>query len=63
MKVTVLSAGTWGISLAALLHGKGEAVRVWEFDPEVVRVLRETGRHPRLTGLEVVNASNRERHV
>ena len=56
MKVTVLSAGTWGISLAALLHGKGEAVRVWEFDPEVVRVLRETRRHPRLKALDVPEA-------
>lgn len=56
MKVTVLSAGTWGISLAALLHGKGETVRVWEFDPEVVRVLRETRRHPRLKELEVPEA-------
>ncbi|MEE8433652.1 MAG: NAD(P)H-dependent glycerol-3-phosphate dehydrogenase [bacterium] len=56
MKVTVLSAGTWGISLAALLHGKGEAVRVWEFDPEVVRVLRETRRHPRLKDFEVPEA-------
>ena len=56
MKVTVLSAGTWGISLAALLHGKGEEVRVWEFDPEVVRVLRETRRHSRLKDFEVPEA-------
>lgn len=56
MKVTVLSAGTWGISLAALLHGKGEDVRVWEFDPEVARVLRETRRHPRLKDFEVPEA-------
>ena len=53
MKITVLSAGTWGITLAALLEGKGHAVRVWEFSPEVVRTLSETRRHPKLPEFEV----------
>jgi glycerol-3-phosphate dehydrogenase (NAD(P)+) len=53
MNLTVLSAGTWGISLAALLHGKGHAVRVWEFSQAVVDELTRTRRHPKLPGFEV----------
>ena len=54
--ITVLSAGTWGISLATLLHGNGHRVRVWEYDAAVVQTLRDTRRHPRLKGLEVPEA-------
>jgi glycerol-3-phosphate dehydrogenase (NAD(P)+) len=53
MAITVLSAGTWGISLAALLHRKGETVRVWEFDPQVVETLQRTRSHPKLKNFEV----------
>ena len=53
MKIAVLSAGTWGISLAALLHGNGHAVQVWEFAPAVVEALRATRRHPKLADFEV----------
>ena len=53
MNVAVLSAGTWGISLAALLHGQGHAVRVWEFAQAVVDELVRTRRHPKLAEFEV----------
>ena len=52
-RITVLSAGTWGITLACLLHSKGHAVRVWEFVPAVVEALRATRRHPKLPGLAI----------
>jgi glycerol-3-phosphate dehydrogenase len=51
--VTVLSAGTWGITLATLLAEKGEPVRVWEYDPAVVRELTKTHLHPKLPGMEI----------
>jgi glycerol-3-phosphate dehydrogenase (NAD(P)+) len=53
MNLAVLSAGTWGISLAALLQGKGHDVRVWEFAPAVVNELTRTRRHPKLPGFRV----------
>jgi glycerol-3-phosphate dehydrogenase (NAD(P)+) len=46
--VTVLGAGTWGMSLAHVLHDAGHAVRVWEFVPDVVATLERTRRHPKL---------------
>lgn len=52
-RITVLSAGTWGITLAWLLHGKGYAVRVWEYAQAVVDTLRTTRRHPKLPGLAI----------
>jgi len=56
MQIAVLSAGTWGISLAALLNGQGHAVRVWEFSPAVVDELRRTHRHPKLADFQVPEA-------
>lgn len=53
MLITVLSGGTWGITLAALLHGKGYEVRVWEYAAEVVETLASTRRHPKLADFEV----------
>ena len=52
-RITVLSAGTWGISLACLLHAKGHQVRVWEFAQAVVDTLRATRRHPKLPDLVI----------
>jgi glycerol-3-phosphate dehydrogenase (NAD(P)+) len=34
--VAVLGAGSWGTTLANLLAGKGETVRLWAYEPEVV---------------------------
>jgi len=53
MNLAVLSAGTWGITLAALLQSKGHDVRVWEFDPGVVEELTRARKHPKLPGFQV----------
>jgi len=34
--IAVLGAGSWGTTLANLLAGKGESVRLWAYEPEVV---------------------------
>jgi len=53
MNILTLGAGTWGITLACLLKRNGHAVRVWEFDPRVVELLRRERRHPKLAELEI----------
>ena len=55
-RITVLSAGTWGITLASLLQGKGCAVRVWEYDQGVVDVLKTKRVHPKLPQLIIPEA-------
>lgn len=61
MKVTVLGGGTWGATLAVLLHENKNEVRVWEFDPAVVDKLSRLRTHPRLPhlvvpeGMEITN--------
>ncbi len=39
MQVSVLGAGSWGITLAVLLHGNGHTVRLWEFNEKDARML------------------------
>ena len=53
MKIAVLAAGTWGITLACLLARKGMEVKVWEFDGELVEQLRSSHQHPKLPHLEI----------
>lgn len=36
MKIGVIGAGSWGTALAGLLAGKGYAVDLWAYEPEVV---------------------------
>ena len=52
-KVAVFSAGTWGSTLACLLHGKGLSVGLWEYDPRVADHLRETRSPAKLPHLTV----------
>jgi glycerol-3-phosphate dehydrogenase (NAD(P)+) len=40
--VAVLGAGGWGTTLAHLLAAKGETVRLWAYEPEVVASVNET---------------------
>ncbi|MBC8276679.1 MAG: glycerol-3-phosphate dehydrogenase, partial [FCB group bacterium] len=35
LKTAVLGAGSWGTTLALVLHGNGHDVTLWEFRPEV----------------------------
>jgi glycerol-3-phosphate dehydrogenase (NAD(P)+) len=37
--IAVLGAGSWGTTLAVLLHEKGYPVRLWEYFPELARAL------------------------
>jgi len=52
-RIAVLGGGTWGCTLATLLHRHGYDVSLWEFDPEVVRSLVETRRPAKLPGLDL----------
>ncbi len=44
--VAVLGAGSWGTTLANLLAAKGENVRLWAFEPEVVEAVNRTHENP-----------------
>lgn len=44
--VAVLGAGSWGTTLANLLAGKGETVRLWAYEPEVVEAINRTHENP-----------------
>jgi glycerol-3-phosphate dehydrogenase (NAD(P)+) len=44
--VAVLGAGSWGTTLANLLADKGETVRLWAYEPEVVEAVNRTHENP-----------------
>jgi len=44
-RVTVVGAGSWGTSIAALLAGKGHDVILWAFEEEVAREVNEERRN------------------
>lgn len=44
--VAVLGAGSWGTTLADLLARKGQAVRLWAHEPEVVVAIAEQHENP-----------------
>src|SRR5579864_5065664 len=41
-RIAVLGAGSWGATLAALLHENGHDVSLWEFDPAAAKSLAST---------------------
>ena len=45
-RVAVLGAGSWGTTLANLLAGKGDDVRLWAFEPEVAEAINRTHENP-----------------
>jgi len=54
MIVTVLGAGSWGTALAVLLHGKGNQVTMWEYDPELAEgLLAHRENRPMLPGIAI----------
>jgi len=65
--VAVLGGGTWGVTLACLLHDKGERVRLWEYDAAVVAQLVATRVPAKLPHLaipaEIEITNNLERAV
>jgi glycerol-3-phosphate dehydrogenase (NAD(P)+) len=44
--VAVLGAGSWGTTLANLLAKKGQGVRLWAYEPEVVEAINREHRNP-----------------
>ncbi|MFH1689485.1 MAG: NAD(P)H-dependent glycerol-3-phosphate dehydrogenase [Candidatus Eisenbacteria bacterium] len=42
-RVTVLGGGSWGTTLALVLHDNGHEVVIWEFDPRQVSAVRSDG--------------------
>ena len=56
MRIGILGAGTWGVTLAKLLAEKGEAVTVWSALPEETAYLRENRVHPKLPGVKLPEA-------
>jgi len=47
MKITVLGAGAWGTALARMLAARQHAVTLWDYFPETVEAIRQTGRNER----------------
>ncbi|MBR9974049.1 MAG: NAD(P)-dependent glycerol-3-phosphate dehydrogenase [Bacteroidetes bacterium] len=45
MKIGILGAGSWGTTLAELLHGKGAQVTLWSWSERDVENIRITGRN------------------
>jgi glycerol-3-phosphate dehydrogenase (NAD(P)+) len=45
-RVAVLGAGSWGTTLADLLARKGDVVRLWAYEPEVVEAINATHENP-----------------
>jgi glycerol-3-phosphate dehydrogenase (NAD(P)+) len=45
-RVAVLGAGSWGTTLANLLAEKGEQVRIWAFEGEVVEAINQRHENP-----------------
>ena len=42
-RVTVLGGGSWGTTLALVLHDNGHQVVIWEYDSEQVETVRNDG--------------------
>lgn len=52
--IAVVGAGSWGTTLANLLAKKGNAVRLWSYETDVVEAIRGTGRNAvYLPGIEL----------
>jgi glycerol-3-phosphate dehydrogenase (NAD(P)+) len=44
--IAVLGAGSWGTTLGNLLAAKGESVRLWAYEPEVVEAVNRSHHNP-----------------
>ena len=53
MRITVLGAGAWGTALAKVLHENGNAVTVWDIDPETLEDLRHGRSERYLPGVKL----------
>ncbi|MBN2479964.1 MAG: NAD(P)-dependent glycerol-3-phosphate dehydrogenase [Parachlamydiales bacterium] len=53
MKIGYLGAGTWGTALAVLLANKGYQVVVWDRNPNRIKQLNLTRKHPKLQDVTI----------
>ncbi len=53
MKIGILGAGTWGVSLAAVLVGNEHDVTVWSFSRAEIDEIVRTGEHRNLPGVSL----------
>ncbi len=53
MKIGILGSGTWGIALARMLYNTGHSVTVWSISEDEINTYTETGKHPKLPGMEI----------
>ena len=54
MTIAVVGGGGWGTALAALLAGKGHAVRLWVYEEDLAERMRRTRENDRfLPGVSV----------
>ncbi|MBE5778253.1 MAG: NAD(P)-dependent glycerol-3-phosphate dehydrogenase [Clostridiales bacterium] len=51
--IGVLGAGTWGVALARLLKNNGCQVTVWSALADEIRILKTTGKHPKLPDMSL----------
>lgn len=56
MKIGYLGAGTWGCALASLLASYGHKVIVWDRNPNNIKKLKETRKHPKLEDFVIPDA-------
>ncbi len=52
-RIAVLGAGSWGITLANLLHGNGHTVTLWEFNSKEAELLQKKRRFRFLPGVTI----------
>lgn len=52
-KITVLGAGIWGSVIAQHLAKKGREVRLWEYNEQLLNVLKTMGRHPNIPNFKI----------
>lgn len=52
-KITVFGAGIWGSVIAQHLAQKGYAVSLWEYNEQLLNVLKTMGRHPNIPNFKI----------
>lgn len=62
-KITVMGAGTWGVSLARLLAKSGHEVRVWSAVSDEIDRLIRTYTHPNIGGMSLPSTINFTKNV
>lgn len=52
-KITVFGAGIWGSVIAQHLARKGYNVSLWEYNEQLLNVLKTMGRHPNIPNFKI----------